>query len=84
MDKKTAEHLMEIYARVAVTLNEADPLLRDLSEDDRELHLRALGEMMIDVWAKLQRPIVREFPELDPDRSLSNLTLQRTPPAPLT
>ena len=31
-------------------------------------HLRALGTMVSDVWLNLMLPIVREHPDLDPDK----------------
>jgi hypothetical protein len=69
MDRSTAEKLMVIYHRVGDALNEADSLLRGISnEQERTQHLRALGTMMADVWTELMAPIVREHPELDPDR----------------
>lgn len=68
MDRDTAEKLMAIYARLGAVLNEADPLLRPLPEEERLPYLRALGGMMGDLWIDLQWPIVREHPELDPDK----------------
>ncbi len=68
MDRATAEKLMAAYAKIGAALNEADPLLRALPEAERIPHLRAMGGIMADLWLKLQWPIVREHPELDPDR----------------
>ena len=69
MDRITAEKLMAIYRRLSEVLNEADPVIRSISdEDSRQQQLRALGTMMQDVWLNLEAPIVREYPELDPDR----------------
>ena len=69
MDRSTAEKLMAIYHRVGESLNQADPLVRGISdEQERTKHLRALGTMMADVWTQLMAPIVKEHPQLDPDR----------------
>jgi hypothetical protein len=69
MDRVAAERLMKIYGRLGHVLNEADPILRAIGdEDERKTHLRALGTMMSDVWLNLMLPIVREHPDLDPDR----------------
>jgi hypothetical protein len=68
MDRATAEKLMAIYAKIGAALNEADPLLRGLPEAERSAHLRAVGGVMADLWHDLQWPIVREYPELDPDK----------------
>ena len=60
---------MAIYHQVGDTLNQAEPLLRAIpNEQERTQHLRALGTMMADVWTELMAPIVREHRELDPDR----------------
>jgi hypothetical protein len=71
MDRATAERLMVIYHRVNEALNQAEPALRAIpDEQERKRHLRALGDMMMDVWTELMAPIVREHPELDPDKRL--------------
>ncbi len=67
MDLKNAEHLMAIYERVSGELNNAHDVVVALPEPDRALHMRALGDAMADLWVKLQLPIVREHPQLDPD-----------------
>lgn len=68
MDRTSAETLMAIYARLGAVINEADPVLRALPDpQERSAHLRALGDMMGDLWCKLQLPIVREHRDLDPD-----------------
>jgi hypothetical protein len=69
MDNATAEKLMAIYHRLNEVLNEAEPLIRAMpDQSERTAHLGALGTMMQDVWLELMAPIVREHPELDPDR----------------
>ena len=69
MDRSTAEKLMAVYQRLGDVLNQADPLIRSISdEEERKQHLRALGTMMADVWTELMAPIVREHRDLDPDR----------------
>ena len=71
MERATAKKLMDIYRRLGNALNEAEPLIRGLPSDkEREAHLGALGTMMQDVWLHLMSPIVREHPDLDPDRKV--------------
>jgi hypothetical protein len=67
MDRIRAEQLMAIYGRVSAGLNEASDIVFSLPESERAPHLHGLGNMMADLWLKLQLPIVGEFPELDPD-----------------
>ena len=69
MDRTTAGQLMGIYHRLGNVLNEAEPIVRSIpNEAERELHLRALGTMMQDLWVALMAPIVREHTDLDPDK----------------
>lgn len=69
MEKTDAEKLMEIYGRAGSVLNEADPILRRIADEaERKSFLHPLGEMLADVWDKLQSPIVEKFPDLDPDK----------------
>ena len=61
------QKLMEAYERIGVALNGADNIIRTLPEDEQTAHLRGLGEMMGQLWSKLQLPVVREHKDLDPD-----------------
>lgn len=67
MDHSTAQKLMAAYERIGEALNGANSIIRTLPEDERTAHLRALGEMMGQLWSKLQLPVVREHRDLDPD-----------------
>ena len=61
---------MAVYHRLSQILNEADPMIRSIPDEvERKQHLRALGEMMQDVWLKLMEPVVREHRDLDPDKT---------------
>ena len=69
MTRDDAEQLMRIYSRIGELLNSADPIIRNISdENERKRLLRSLGEMMADLWLKLESPLVKQFPELDPDK----------------
>jgi hypothetical protein len=71
MDRATAEKLMEIYDRVGTTLCEAESVIvAEPDHDARKKLLLALGEQMGNLWVSLQAPIVKEYPDLDPDRDL--------------
>lgn len=70
MDHATAQKLMSIYERLNAVINDADSVMRTLPEPERRAHLVALAGVMGDVWTSLQRPIVREHPDLDPDGDL--------------
>jgi hypothetical protein len=69
MNKENAQKLMEIYNAIGSLLNEADPIIRQLGDENLRKQLqKPLGEVMADIWIKLERPIVKIFPELDPDK----------------
>lgn len=80
--KECAQRLMEIYSQAGEILNKADPILRNIpEEEERKFLLRSLGGVMADIWIKLGSPIVRQYPELDPDEGtewLDNLKMKRT------
>ncbi len=69
MTRDDAERLMRIYSNIGDLLNSADPIIRNISnENERKRLLRPLGHMMADLWLKLESPIVKQFPDLDPDK----------------
>ena len=67
MERNSAEQLMAIYGKVSAALNEANDFVMLLPEPERATHLQGLASVMIDLWLKLQLPVVREHRELDPD-----------------
>ncbi|MGD9365047.1 MAG: hypothetical protein PVH87_05075 [Desulfobacteraceae bacterium] len=79
--KESALRLMEIYSQAGAILNQADPILRDIPDEEERISLlRSLGGVMADIWIKLESPIVRQFPDLDPDEGtewLDNLKMKR-------
>lgn len=68
MDHITAQKLMSIYQRIGVAISEADPVIRTLPESERSRYLRGIADMTMFIWDVFQHPIVREYPELDPDK----------------
>jgi len=47
MNLETATELMAIFERVGATLNEAEPILRALPDDERETHLKPLKSIYL-------------------------------------
>ena len=68
MDQHTAEKLMALYQRIGVALSEADTVIRTLPQPEQHEHLTGLADTVMQIWSKLQLPVVRQYPELDPDR----------------
>jgi hypothetical protein len=71
MDRSVAEKLMQHYlAAGGAALNEATSVIGTLADAEEQRRLRRpLGELMQSIYLELMRPIVKEHPELDPDRS---------------
>jgi hypothetical protein len=67
MDRATAERLMSILLRLDGPLNEATELTDEIADpDERKAFLRQLADIGGSVYMNLMRPIVRQYPDLDP------------------
>jgi hypothetical protein len=70
MDKSTARELIRLYLKAGEPLNEATEIIDKLPDAEEQKRLRRpIGELISNVYIELIRPIVREYPDLDPDRS---------------
>ena len=69
MEKSAAADLIAMLLRLSDQLNEIDAQLRRLPDDaERKTLLRSMGSIMLDLDGGLIRPLVRQHPDLDPDR----------------
>jgi len=69
MNREHAIALMAIYQRIGIALNEATELISTEPVLGEQKRLRLpLGKLMADLFTELQLPIIREHPDLDPDR----------------
>jgi len=69
MEKSSAARVIKALLRLDEQLNAVDAELRQLPDDaERKALLRALGTIMLDLDAGLIRPLVRQYPDLDPDQ----------------
>ncbi len=69
MEKSLAATLIKSVLQLSDQLNDVDRQLRNLPDDaERKALLRTLGSIMADLDAGLIRPLVRQHPDLDPDR----------------
>jgi hypothetical protein len=70
MDRDVAEKLMRHYLAAGAALNEATSVIGTLADAEEQRRLRRpLGEVMESIYLELMRPIIKEHPEVDPDRS---------------
>jgi hypothetical protein len=73
LDRATAEKLMAIYSKLNAPLNEAAEVIGSIRDQEEQKRLRRpLGEVMQSVWLELMQPIVRQHPDLDPDKRRSS------------
>lgn len=70
MDKPTASKIIRSVLELSHRLDDVDAELRNIgSEDEKQQFLRALGTIMVELNTGLIRPLVRQYPDLDPDRA---------------
>ncbi len=69
MEKALATQVIASVLRLSDQLNSIGDQLHALPEGaERDALLRALGSVMFELDAGLIRPLVRQYPDLDPDR----------------
>jgi len=68
MTRDTATALMSIYRRLGELLNEATDVISRESDPAEQKQLRLpIGQMMAALYTDLQVPVIRAFPDLNPD-----------------
>jgi len=69
MEKSSAARIIEAVLQLDGQLNDIDAQLRTIPDDsERTALLRALGTIILELDSGLIRPLVRQHPDLDPDR----------------
>lgn len=72
MERGVAEQLMKELLALSGPLNTATSLTNQISsKEEQAVMRRGLGELMNTIYADLMRPIIRQYPDLDPDRTQS-------------
>jgi hypothetical protein len=69
MDKNIAKELMDIFSALGTPLYKAAELIEQLNdEDERKGFRRGISGIMASIYTDLELPIIRQFPDLDPDK----------------
>lgn len=69
MKKDSAEALMTKLLELSQAMDDVCSLIDKLdSEEEKKELRRGMSGMLADVYTELMRPIIRRFPELDPDK----------------
>lgn len=70
MDRNVAELLMKSLLALGKPLNDATVAADQIiDEDERKNFLKILGRFMGNIYTELMIPIIRQYPDLDPDKS---------------
>lgn len=68
MDKDMASRMLKAVVALEGKIGELDVLVSQLDEKERDEYVCALGNVIGILSEKFVRRIVRQYPELDPDR----------------
>ena len=70
MEKTQARSILRAVESLGGDLNKIDGLIRNLPDgDERKALLQALSSVMGMLVTDIMHPIVRQYPELDPDKA---------------
>ena len=68
MNREIAETLMSQLLAMSDPLNRATELSQKIVEkDEREQFRKGIGEIMNIIYLQLMNPIIKQYPDLDPD-----------------
>lgn len=68
MDKTVAGDLMKTLLELSASMNTVAALIEKIDDEKQKLILRGgIADLMGAVYTDLMRPIIREYPELNPD-----------------
>ena len=68
MDIDEAQERMQVAQEINFLLNNAAELANSIADEDLQKQMKwALGQAMGKIYLDLMRPVVKQFPELDPD-----------------
>lgn len=68
MDRRVAEQLMKAFFDLSEPLNAATSLTSQIDGKEEQAAFRkGIGEIMNIAYVDLMRPIIRQYPDLDPD-----------------
>ena len=69
MERAIAEQLIRTLAAINEQLNSATSLTAQIdSKDEQQSLRRAIGTVVQTIYLDLMRPVINQYPDLDPDR----------------
>ena len=74
MDRTNAKKLMSVFEEIGSSLGEATCIVSELPDvDEQRLMRRGLGDLMCTLFIDLQLHIIRQHPDLDPDKGSNDV-----------
>ena len=69
MEKETATAIMDKMLELNAFFNRTSELTIEIHDIEERLEIRTkIGKLMADIFTEIMLPIIRQYPELDPDR----------------
>jgi hypothetical protein len=69
MNRDVAAQLIKLCVEMGDILNRATKLVGSIADaEEQKLMRRPIGELGADVYTKLMRPLIQQYPDLDPDK----------------
>jgi hypothetical protein len=69
MRREVAERIVDVTKRMDTLFNDLDALSDEIEDEFEKRHFRrAIGTVGLDLYEKVTRPIVKDFPDLHPDK----------------
>ncbi|MEQ1739099.1 MAG: hypothetical protein ABL884_04260 [Methyloglobulus sp.] len=70
MKKEIAEQLMKDLLSLSEAMNNVVYQIDFIDEENKKrVYLRAISELMASSYTKLMLPLIKEYPDLDPDKN---------------
>ena len=74
MDRIIAKKLMGVFEEIGSSLGEATCIVSELPDvDEQKLMRRGLGDLISTLFIDLQIHIIRQYPDLDPDKGSNDI-----------
>jgi hypothetical protein len=67
MERDVASQLIQLCLRMHDELGKADALAEQMDEVAKRSYRKAIGNLIQEIYIELMRPIIRQYPDLDPD-----------------
>ncbi len=68
MDRSTAENVLDKIKAWDAVFGDLHAISLQLSENEAQRLRHVIGGLVVDIYAGIVRPIVAQYPDLDPDR----------------